>query len=59
MSEIARQDTAAPEATANRWAALPEPIRIADTITSQETVPARDPEMGRDTETEFLLRNAG
>ncbi|MEN0130563.1 MAG: hypothetical protein AAGC49_14050 [Brevundimonas sp.] len=59
MSELPRQDAAAPEATANRWASLPEPIRIADTITSQETVPARDPEFERDPQTEFLLRNAG
>jgi hypothetical protein len=38
---------------------LPEPIPLADTITTQETRDAPDPTMGRDTETEFLLRNAG
>jgi hypothetical protein len=47
------------EPTEGRWATLPEPIRLEDTITTQETIPARDPEMGRDTETEFMLRNAG
>ena len=38
---------------------LPEPVRLADTVTSQEVEPAPDPQGGRDTETEFLLRNAG
>ncbi|GCD20376.1 heme biosynthesis protein HemY [Cellulomonas algicola] len=42
-----------------RWATLPEPVRIADTITSQASSDAPDPVMGRDTETEFMLRNAG
>ena len=37
---------------------LPEPVALADMITTQETDPAPDPTMGRDTETEFLLRNA-
>ena len=38
---------------------LPEPIALKDTIPSRETDPAPDPTMGRDTETEFLVRNAG
>jgi hypothetical protein len=38
---------------------LPEPVRIADTVTTQEVDPAPDPQGGRDTETEFVLRNAG
>ena len=38
---------------------LPEPIRLEDTIATQETRDAPDPVMGRDTETEFMLRNAG
>ena len=38
---------------------LPEPVRIADTATTQEVDPAPDPQGGRDTETEFVLRNAG
>lgn len=36
--------------------ALPEPIRLEDTVPLQETVPAQDPAMGRDTEKEFMLR---
>ena len=56
MSEPRDTDPIA-EPVAHRWASLPEPIRLADTITSQETIPARDPRMGRDTETEFMLRH--
>lgn len=37
---------------------LPEPVRLEDTITSQDVDEAPDPRMGRDTETEWLLRNA-
>ncbi|AEE44513.1 hypothetical protein [Cellulomonas fimi] len=43
---------------AARYAALPEPVRLADTITSQATTDAPDPTMGRDTETELMLRHA-
>ncbi len=35
---------------------LPEPVRIEDTITSQDVVEAPDPTMGRDVETEWLLK---
>lgn len=37
---------------------LPEPVRLEDTVTALETREAPDPAMGRDTETEWLLRNA-
>lgn len=37
---------------------LPELIPPEETIATQETREAPDPTMGRDTETEFLLRNA-
>ena len=40
------------------YSVLPEPVALADTITTQETRDAPDPTMGRDTEVEFLLRNA-
>ena len=42
-----------------RFRTLPEHIRLEDTISTQEVDPAPDPTMGRDTELEFLLRNAG
>ena len=47
------------ESATSRYAVLPEPVRLTDTIASVETVDAPDPTMGRDTETEFMLRNAG
>lgn len=37
---------------------LPEPIPLEDTIATQEIREAPDPTMGRDSETEFLLRHA-
>lgn len=40
------------------YSELPEPVALADTIAMQETTDAPDPTMGRDTETEFLLRYA-
>ena len=44
---------------ASRYSVLPEPVRLEDTIALVETVAAPDPNGGRDTETEFMLRNAG
>ena len=35
---------------------LPEPIKLEDTVASQEIDAAQDPEGGRDTDVEFLLR---
>lgn len=34
-------------------------VRPEEMVTTQETEPARDPRGGRDTETEFMLRNGG
>lgn len=34
-------------------------VRPEEMVTTQETQPARDPRGGRDTDTEFMLRNAG
>ncbi|HEY7719672.1 MAG TPA: hypothetical protein VH915_12995 [Pedococcus sp.] len=38
---------------------LPERVRPEDLVTTQDVDPGPDPRGGRDTETEFLLRNAG
>ncbi|GEK23384.1 hypothetical protein CXY01_39040 [Cellulomonas xylanilytica] len=46
-------------AASSRYTVLPERVPLADTIASVETDAAPDPLMGRDTETEFMLRNAG
>ena len=42
-----------------RFRKLPERIRPEDMIATQETEPPPDPTMGRDTERDFMLRNAG
>lgn len=34
-------------------------VRPEDMVTTQEVVPARDPEEGRNTDMEFMTRNAG
>lgn len=39
-----------------RFTKLPEPIRLEDTITSQDVEPVPDPEAGRDTDRDFLIR---
>jgi hypothetical protein len=48
-----------PDAAAERYRRLPEPIAIEDTIPTKEVDPAPDPEAGRDTERDFMLRYAG
>jgi len=40
----------------SRFRHLPEPVKLEDTVASQEVEPAQDPEGGRDTDVEFLLR---
>ena len=49
----------APAASSTRFRKLPERIRPEDMIATQETEPPPDPTMGRDTERDFMLRNAG
>jgi hypothetical protein len=39
-----------------RFLHLPEPIRPEDMVTTQVTEPPPDPEGGRNTETDFMLR---
>jgi len=40
----------------SRFRRLPEPIKLEDTVATQEIDAALDPEGGRDTDVEFLLR---
>jgi hypothetical protein len=39
-----------------RFAQLPEPIRLEDTVEEVDTRVAPDPEGGRDTDRDFLIR---
>ncbi|MHB8185412.1 MAG: hypothetical protein ACYDDU_04865 [Dermatophilaceae bacterium] len=64
MAETTRAETTStadqdkPAASA-RFRKLPERIRPEDMIAAQETEPPPDPTMGRDSERDFMLRNAG
>jgi hypothetical protein len=42
-----------------RYRSLPEPVRAEDMITEQPSQDPPDPEGGRDTERDFMLRYAG
>ena len=48
-----------PQPDSQRFKRLPERIKLEDTVESQETNPARDPEGGRDTDRDFIIRYAG
>jgi hypothetical protein len=41
------------------YSRLPEPVRLEDTITSQQAAEPPDPAAGQDPQRDFLLRNAG
>ncbi|CAN5440875.1 hypothetical protein BH10ACT10_BH10ACT10_17730 [soil metagenome] len=43
----------------DRYRRLPAPIRLEDTVATQDAEPVPDPEGGQDTETRFMLRYAG
>jgi hypothetical protein len=45
-----------PKQDPERFKHLPEPVDPRDMIASQETEPAPDPEGGRNTDTDFMLR---
>lgn len=57
--ERERDSTTEPESGAQRFKQLPEPIKLEDTVESQETDAARDPEGGRDTDRDFMIRYSG
>ncbi|MEJ7636315.1 hypothetical protein [Aeromicrobium sp.] len=40
----------------DRFSKLPERIRLEDTVTTSDTDPVPDPEGGRDTDRDFLIR---
>ena len=46
-------------ASFTRYRKFPERIRPEDMIATQETETPPDPTMGRDSERDFMLRNAG
>jgi hypothetical protein len=46
-------------AAATRWRHLPPQVSWDDLVAVHETEPAPDPEMGRDTDRDFMLRYPG
>lgn len=54
-----RDSATEPESGAQRFKKLPEPVKLEDTVESQETDAARDPEGGRDTDRDFMIRYSG
>jgi hypothetical protein len=62
VSRLAEHDShldPQPTAGDERYRHLPEPIDIEETISTKEVDPAPDPEAGRDSERDFMLRYAG
>jgi hypothetical protein len=54
------QDTTAEAAAdSQRFTRLPERVKVEDMIESQDTTVARDPEGGRDTDRDFMIRYSG
>jgi hypothetical protein len=43
----------------DRFKHLPEAVRLEDTVTTKDEVAHADPEAGRDTNRDFMLRYAG
>lgn len=49
--------TKAPESAAARFAVLPEPVRLEDTVATTDTELAPDPDMGIDPNHEWMIRH--
>lgn len=57
VAVLVEPDDAALDPAAD-FRALPEPVAFDDLVEAVDTEAAPDPNGGRDTETEFMLRNA-
>jgi hypothetical protein len=54
-----RDDPAEPDSGAQRFKRLPEHVALEDTVEGKDTHVARDPEGGRDTDRDFMIRYSG
>lgn len=61
MGEQPEEQDATAERTpdSQRFKRLPERVRLEDTVESKDTNVARDPEGGRDTDRDFMIRYSG
>jgi hypothetical protein len=57
--EVEREAPDDAEPGAQRFKRLPERVAVEDTVESQDTHVARDPEGGRDTDRDFMIRYSG
>lgn len=57
--EEERDAAAEPAADSQRFKRLPERVRLEDTVETHDTNVARDPEGGRDTDRDFMIRYMG
>ena len=55
-NEEDREAVAEPAADSQRFKRLPERVRMEDTVEIKDTNVARDPEGGRDTNRDFMIR---
>jgi hypothetical protein len=58
MTDSKKPDSKAPDDSPD-YTRLPESIDVSATVASQETAPPPDPESGKNTDTEFMIRYAG
>lgn len=59
MGEDERDAAAEPAPDSQRFKRLPERVRLEDTVETHDTTVARDPEGGRDTNRDFMIRHIG
>lgn len=57
--EEERDAIAEPAPDSQRFKRLPERVRLEDTVETHDTTVARDPEGGRDTDRDFMIRYTG
>lgn len=58
-NEVELDAVAEPGSDSQRFKKLPERVKVADTVESKDTRVARDPESGRDTDRDFMIRYSG
>ena len=59
VDEPGSDDVEPDAAPANPYKHLPEPVKPEDMVATQDTRQARDPEDGRDTDRDFMIRYSG
>ncbi len=57
MADQEQEHDSTAEADPQRFKKLPDHVRLEDTVATQDTRMARDPEDGRDTDRDFMFRH--